>query len=260
VTTVDKRPSGVDPAVAAAPAEGWRRWAADLGHYDKDRVAGFGGVIIAGGLIGIVFLYLFVLIADEVLGQETAALDAAAFQLVHRFSSPQMDLAAAAFSLMGSEAVLLLSVILLGLFVWQRRWGAAVLLVLISGGVQLLNNILKNTFHRARPVQVVGIIAAQQYSFPSGHAMVSAAFYFYLAYLCWVLVHGVWRFVLIAGLVVLVLLIGASRIYLQVHYLSDVIAGYVAGFVWADAVIIGSQLLTTRRHRHPARRARTLNG
>jgi undecaprenyl-diphosphatase len=94
--------------------------------------------------------------------------------------------------------------------------------------------------------------------------MVSAAFYFYLAYVCWRLVRGVWRFVLIAGLVLLVLLIGAARIYLQAHYLSDVIAGYVAGFVWADAIIIGSQLLVTRgwpRIRgQPVRPARTLDG
>jgi membrane-associated phospholipid phosphatase len=262
VSSVDNSAGKMDPALAAAPAEGWRRWAADLGHYDKDRVAGFGGVIIAGGLLGVVLLYLFVLIADEVLGQETAALDTAAFELARRFSSPQMDVVARAISFMGSEAVWILSVILLGLFMWQRRWGAAVMLILVSGGVQLLNDILKSTFHRARPVQMVGLIAAQQYSFPSGHAMVSVAFYFYLAYLCWRLVRGVWRFVLIAGLVVLVLLIGASRIYLEVHYLSDVIAGYVAGLVWADAVIIGSQLLVTRglpRFRHSARQTRTLD-
>src|SRR5207253_5489188 len=122
----------------------------------------------------------------------------------------------------------------------------------------------KTTFHRARPVQVVGIIAAQQYSFPSGHAMVSAAFYFYLAYLCWRLVRGAWRFVLIGGLVLLAVSIGASRIYLEAHYLSDVIAGYIAGFVWADTVIIGGQLLATRSlpplRGHRLRRARTLHG
>jgi len=255
----------MDPAVAAVPAAGWRRWASDLGQYDQERLAGFGGVILAGAVIGVVFLYLFVVIADEVLGQETAALDTAAAQFVRRFSSPQMDVLATAFSFMGSEAVWILSVLLLGLFLWQRRWGAAVMLLLVSGGVLLLNDILKNTFHRTRPTQVVALIAAQQYSFPSGHAMVSAAFYTYLAYLCWRLVRGVWRFVLIAGLILLVLLIGTSRIYLQAHYLSDVIAGYIAGFVWADAVIIGSQLLVTRgwpriHRRESTRRARTLNG
>jgi undecaprenyl-diphosphatase len=254
----------LDPTVEAASSEGWRRWASDLGHYDKDRLAGFGGVIVAAAVLGIVLLYLFVKIADDVLGQETAALDSAAFDYVHRFSSPQMDVLARALSFMGSEAVLILSALLLGVFVWQRRWGAAVMLVMISGGVELLNTLLKSIFHRSRPVPLLGIIAAQQYSFPSGHAMVSSAFYLYLAYLSWRLVHGVWRIVLTAGLAALVLLIGLSRIYLQAHFLTDVIAGWIAGFLWADAVIIGSQLLVTRglpRLRGlPLRRARTLNG
>ncbi|MCA1644867.1 MAG: phosphatase PAP2 family protein, partial [Chloroflexi bacterium] len=250
--------------VEAAPPEGWVRWAMELGHYDKDRLAGFGGVIIASLLLGVVLLYLFVTLADEVLTQQTAALDTAAFQNVHRFSSPQMDVVATALSLMGSEAVLVLSVLVLGLFLWQRRWGAAAMLILISGGVQLLNDVLKSTFHRSRPVPLMGIITAQQYSFPSGHAMVASAFYLYLAYLCWRLVRGVWRFVLIAGLMLLVLLIGLARIYLQAHFLTDVIAGYIGGLLWADAVIVGSQLLVTRRlrgfGRRPLGQARTLNG
>src|SRR5713101_2572231 len=108
MTKADEQAGRIDPAVEVAPAEGWRRWAANLGHYDKDRVAGFGGVILAGALIGIVFLYLFVVIADEVLGQETAALDTTAFEFVHRLSSPEMDLAAIAISFMGSEAVWIL--------------------------------------------------------------------------------------------------------------------------------------------------------
>ena len=57
--------------------------------------------------------------------------------------------------------------------------------------------------------------------------MVSAAFYLYVGYLAWRFVHGWWRGVLIVGLVILVLLIGLSRLYLQVHYLSDVVAGYL---------------------------------
>lgn len=263
MSTQAERAAPRDPTVETAAPEGWRRWVSDLGHYDSDRVAEFGGIILGSAALGIVFLYLFVWIADEVLGQKTAALDAAASGLVLSFSSPQMEVVARAISYMGSEAVMIISVLLLGLFVAQRRWGAGIILVLIAGGVQLLNDFLKNSFHRTRPIPVIGIISAQQYSFPSGHSMVSTAFYFYLAYLSWRLVRGVWRFVLIGGLFLLVLLIGLSRIYLQAHYLTDVIAGYIAGFLWADAVIIGSQLLVTRGRlrfrRHPLKRARTLN-
>jgi undecaprenyl-diphosphatase len=206
--------------------------------------------MVAGGLLAIVLSYGFARIADDVLGQETAALDSAAAAYVLRFSSPQMDVLARVLSFMGSEAVIISSAVLLVLFVWQRRWGAAGVLVLISGGVELLNNMLKALFHRTRPAPVLGFILSQQYSFPSGHAMVSSAFYVYVAYLCWGRVRGLWRFVLIAGLVLLVLMIGASRIYLQAHYLSDVIAGYLAGLVWADAVLIGSQLVV--RHGLPS--------
>src|SRR5207248_2756681 len=136
-------------------------------------------------------------------------LDDATLAMLRRFASPTLDLLAWGASLLGSEVVLVLGVVLLLVFGWQRRWGASVGLVLTTGGAQLLNDVLKELFHRTRPAAVaVGLISAQQFSFPSGHAMVSAAFYFYLAYLAWRLVRGVWRPILVACLVGLVLLIG----------------------------------------------------
>jgi membrane-associated phospholipid phosphatase/uncharacterized protein YjeT (DUF2065 family) len=263
-STPDQRAGRIDPTVDPAPPEGWRRWARELGHYDQERVAQFGGIVIGAAVLGVVLLYLFVTVADQVLGHQTATLDTSAYQLVSRFSSPLTDVAARVISFLGSEAVLLFSVLLLGLFLWQRRWGAAAMLVLISLGAQLLNDVLKNLFHRTRPEPVAGFIAAQDYSFPSGHAMISVAFYLYLAYLVWRLVPGAWRWVVNGGLVVLVLAIGASRVYLQAHYFTDVIAGYLAGFVWAEAVIIGGPLLVSRRlptlRKHPSRPAHTVNG
>ncbi len=87
--------------------------------------------------------------------------------------------------------------------------------------------------------------------------MMSAAFYFFLAYLTWRLIKGWARIAMILALVLLVMLVGVSRIYLQAHYLSDVIAGYLVGFLWTETVIIGSQLLVTRRiPRLPRRHAR----
>jgi undecaprenyl-diphosphatase len=122
----------------------------------------------------------------------------------------------------------------------------------VTVGAQLLNDVLKQAFHRARPTPLQGLIEAQQFSFPSGHAMVSAAFYLFVAYLAWRLLRGRWRGVLVAGLILLVLLIGLARLYLQAHYLSDVIAGYFAGLLWTDTVIIGGRVLTIRRRRTTA--------
>lgn len=235
-----------DPSVESAGPEGWRRWASEIGHYDQDRVAGFGGFIVGGFLLGAVCLYVFAWLAEEVMAKQTTAMDDAAYAFVHQFSSPTVDALALAFSFMGSEAVLGLGVVLLTLFLVQRRWGAAGLLILVTVGVQLLNDVLKSVFHRTRPAPVLGALSAQQWSFPSGHAMVSAAFYLYLAYVLWRLVVGVWRIVLPLALTALVILIGISRIYLQAHYLSDVIAGYLVGLLWTVAVIIGSHVLVVR--------------
>jgi membrane-associated phospholipid phosphatase len=240
-----------DPGVDADSERGWLRWIAQLVANERERLAGFGAIVLVGFLLGVAAVYAFAWLANEVLEQETTHVDAAAATFVRQFSSPTMDRIAWLISLFGSEVVLAVGLVLVGLFVWQRRWGAAVLLVLVAAGAEVLNGILKSVFQRSRPEIVVGLIQAQSYSFPSGHAMVSASFYFVLAYLVWRLVHGWWRGVLVAGLILLVLLIGVSRIYLQAHYLSDVIAGYVAGFLWTDAVILGSHVLSTQRRRSP---------
>jgi undecaprenyl-diphosphatase len=216
---------------------------------EQGRAARFGGIVAAGFVLAVVVLYAFAWLADQVLEQETRALDLGTLQYLQQFSSPQLTVAAEAVSLMGSQVVLVVGVVLLAIFGWQRRWGAAASLVLVTAGAQILNDILKMLFHRTRPEPVLGLIQAQSYSFPSGHAMVSAAFYFYLAYLSWRLIRGWWRGVLVVGLVALVLLIGLARLYLEAHYLSDVVAGYLAGFLWTDAVILGSRAVAVRRAR-----------
>lgn len=220
-----------------------------LGRDEDNRVklAQFGGIVAAGFVAAVLVLYGFAWLANEVLEQETQAIDTATLNFLQQFASPQMTLAAHFVSLLGSEVVLAITALLLIVLAWQRRWGRAVTLVLVTGGAEVLNNLLKSLFHRTRPEPVIGILAAQQFSFPSGHAMVSAAFYFYLAYVVWRLVHGVWRWVLVGGLILLVLLIGVSRLYLQAHFLSDVIAGYLAGFLWTDAVILGRRELMARQ-------------
>lgn len=238
-----------DPSLAARSPSGWRRWLRDIGKRDPERLAASGAILVAAFVAAVVLLYSFAWLAYAVLETQTQALDLAALGALHRFASPELTLGANAISLLGSQAVIVICLALLGLFISQSRWGAAVTLVLVGAGAQVLDDILKELFHRARPVPIGGFIDAQQFSFPSGHAMVSAAFYMYIAYLTWHLIGGRWRVVLAAGLVVLVLLIGLARLYLEAHYLSDVIAGYLVGLLWTDAVILGSRVLAVRRHR-----------
>jgi membrane-associated phospholipid phosphatase len=223
----------------------------------RERLAESSAIVVAGFVCVVVFLYAFAWLADQVLEQETQALDLAALAFLRQFSSPELTLAAQAVSLLGAEAIWGIAAVLLAWFIWRHRWTTAVTLALVAGGAQILNDFLKALFQRARPEPVVSFIAAQGFSFPSGHAMVSAAFYLYLAYLTWRFVHGWWRGVLIVGLLLLVLLIGLSRLYLEVHYLSDVIAGYLAGFLWTDAVILANQALTARSRSRPLPSPRT---
>lgn len=136
---------------------------------------------------------------------------------------------------MGGGLVLtLLSLIIAGYILLQRRYGALVLLVLASSGGALLNAALKATFARHRPTVVPALVPALSSSFPSGHAMSSAAIYLSLA----VLVAGLTphrrdRVYVLAVALTLTFFVGLSRVYLGVHYPSDVLAGWTAGIVWA---------------------------
>jgi undecaprenyl-diphosphatase len=118
----------------------------------------------------------------------------------------------------------------------RRRLAEAALVVVVLGGAELLNLILKLLFHRTRPE--VGFVQLDTYSFPSGHAMVSTAAYGLLAYLAWGRLRTRRaRLLLASGTVTAVALIGFSRLYLGVHYLSDVLAGVAGGVFWLAASI-----------------------
>jgi membrane-associated phospholipid phosphatase len=236
-----------EPTVAAASPARWRAWLRDLVLYGKKQLAALGLALTLGFAGALLALYLFALLADDVMEQETEQLDTMVLLALRQLQSPTLDLAARVISAFGAEILAVLLVVLLGVFAWQRRWGAAAGLLVTVVGAQLLNNVLKDWFHRTRPAPVEGFIPAQAFSFPSGHAMVAVAFYILLGYIAWRLLRGWKRAVCVGGLAVLVLLIGLSRLYLGVHYLTDVLAGYAAGFAWADAVIIGGRLIARRR-------------
>lgn len=236
-----------DPLVARGSPAGWGAWLRTLLDHGDQRLAALGLTLAVGFAAGLVSLYLFAALAFEVMRKQTDLLDLAVLAWLQQFKSPALDSLARAASYMGSEGVAILAVVLLVVFGLRGRWGAAVGLLLAAGGAQLLDNVLKGSFQRVRPAPVIGMIPVQAFSFPSGHAMESAAFYTFLAYLGWRILHGWLRGAFVAALAALVLAVGVSRLYLGVHYFTDVIAGYLAGFLWADAVILGGQALARRR-------------
>jgi undecaprenyl-diphosphatase len=237
---------GAEPTVAQASPARWRQWALFILTHGKERLAALGLTLGLGLILALLALYVFAVLADEVMAHETIRIDYGVLDALRQVQSPTLDRAAYVISALGAEVLAVLMVVLLIVFVWRRRWGAAVGLLVTVIGAQMLNNVLKDWFHRTRPAPVEGFIPAQAFSFPSGHAMVAAAFYLFVGYLTWQILKGRARVVCTAFLVLIALLIGLSRLYLGVHYLTDVVAGYIAGFAWTDAVIIGGYLLARR--------------
>ncbi|OHA86742.1 MAG: hypothetical protein A3A96_01650 [Candidatus Zambryskibacteria bacterium RIFCSPLOWO2_01_FULL_39_39] len=103
-------------------------------------------------------------------------------------------------------------------------------LFLTVAGSTISTFILKNIFYRARPVEAIYI--ENSFSFPSGHATVAMALYGFIFYVIWKHDKHHLRNPFIIFLAVLIVLIGLSRLYLGVHYLSDVLIGYTVGLFW----------------------------
>lgn len=236
-----------EPTVAQASPARWRAWLLYLLTYGKARLAALGLTLGLGLFLATLALYLFATLADSVMEDETELVDFAVLAALREVQSPELNRLAFVISLLGSEVLAVVMVVLLMVFGWQRRWGAVVGLLVTVVGAQMLNNVLKDWFERTRPAPVEGLIPAQAFSFPSGHAMVAAAFYLFVGYLAWQILKGRTRIVCTVVLVTIALLIGLSRLYLGVHYLTDVVAGYVAGVAWTEAVIIGGYLVGRRR-------------
>jgi undecaprenyl-diphosphatase len=170
---------------------------------------------------------------------------------VHGLASPGMTTIMRALSTYGGPTSLTIVGAVLALAFLYRDWHRGALLVVVTmAGAGLLDLLLKQGFGRARPAAFFDYPLPASQSFPSGHAFFAASFFGGLA----VLVTGrigrkslralVW---VAAG--VLIVLIGLSRIYLGVHYPSDVLAGYAAATVWVTSVAFGDRLVSHRRRR-----------
>jgi undecaprenyl-diphosphatase len=119
------------------------------------------------------------------------------------------------------------------LLLLRKRREALMVLIAVGGG-QILSSLLKLGIDRPRPDLVSHLAEVQTLSFPSGHAMMSAVTYLTLGSMLAGIVPGRATKIYVLGVAVLItLMVGVSRIYLGVHWPSDVLAGWCAGFAWA---------------------------
>jgi membrane-associated phospholipid phosphatase len=167
------------------------------------------------------------------ISKRTAA-DTSFFALMSNIGSP-----------VGMMGLAVLAAIVLAI---QKKWRWLIYLAVTAGGGALLNMELKRFFARARPAVAEMIRQAHGYSFPSGHAMGSTVVLGALSYLAFRTAVGwKWKAACLAFAWTLILSIALSRVYLGVHWISDVAAGIVAGTVWVAATTISYE--TVRRYR-----------
>ena len=133
----------------------------------------------------------------------------------------------------------------------RRPWLALVWVVAV-GGNGLINTALKRVFGRLRPLQPEGFVFEQGFSFPSGHSSGCVVAYGMLAYLAVRLLPPRWQLPSIVVAVVFILTIGASRIFLRVHFASDVVAGFASGLAWLAICITSIELVRRWRFRSAA--------
>ncbi|HWS52972.1 MAG TPA: phosphatase PAP2 family protein [Pyrinomonadaceae bacterium] len=207
------------------------------------------GLLLSLGLVAAAAaLYLFAELAGEVSEGDTRRFDEWALSFVNGFASPPVTSFMRGVTYLGSNEFLLaaggcalLAFLLAG---WRR---AAVALAVTMAGAAVLNSVLKLAFRRERPPPFFDTPPPESYSFPSGHALLCFCFYGVLAAVIAARLRGrrprafVW-----AAAALLVALVGLSRLYLGVHYPSDVAAGYAAAFVWVVAVASADRLMQAR--------------
>jgi len=187
--------------------------------------------------LAIASLILFSWLADEVLRKHTDRFDDSVRSVIHDFASPGLTALMRFVTNLGDWQVIMTATLCLLAYLWYRRDNTHILVALIAMmGAGILDASLKLAFHRTRPDPFF-IPKPSTYSFPSGHALISLCFYGLLAGTLTHDMRSKWQRVLVWSVaVVLIGIIGFSRVYLGVHWPSDVIAGYAAALIWMGAV------------------------
>lgn len=212
-------------------------------------------LFIAGLLLGIVVVGLlgkgFFELLDALHDKELGSFDDGVTATVLSWGSPAVDWYFSTITHLGDRYAYIVLAILLFLYLYIRKGNLvftvqAVVVLVVAGALSFW---LKDLIGRPRP-EAVHHLGIGSKSFPSGHSMSSIAFYGFLIHLCWRIYRNkLKKIVLSIVLVLIILSIGLSRIYLQVHYPSDVLSGFAAGGICLVFFIMVFSVMRFRQRR-----------
>jgi undecaprenyl-diphosphatase len=223
------------------------RTASDLAHFRK--------ILITGSLLVLLLVVLFSYITHVILTTESLVFDMVVIDGVQSVISDGLTPVMLTITEFGDKYVLItlmLIALLILVFIKRHYWEAIMLIVSLAGG-DLIKHLLKNLIGRERPT-INPLIIENEFSFPSGHSIASVTFYGMIAYIIWSNLpqrKGL-RIVTLLAAVLLVLSIGISRIYLGVHYPTDVVGGYTIGGAWLLVSILALRSIRRYKRNHKA--------
>ena len=214
---------------------------------------GFLGLYLTLGVIAvIVATWIFIAIAEDVVtGDPLVVVDARFSNWLHEHAVQPLTKLMLLVSMVHAPLGITIMTLAVSAWLWRRRLYYWVLRIMLSvfGGM-LLNVLLKHIFRRPRPHFANPIVTLTSYGFPSGHTMMATVFY---GSLCAFAISRTsswrWRAVEIFIALFMIALVGFSRIYLGVHYLSDVLGAIAEGLAWLALVLTSVEILQRRRER-----------
>lgn len=191
---------------------------------------------------------VFLKIAGEILERQPIGIDTQILTWIHSGATPALDAIFFFITSSGNiESILPITLLIILFCVYKNQRINALIVTFGVGGAAAANVILKMLFQRDRPVFWQSLITETGYSFPSGHAMVSSALILCIIALLW---KTKWRCVSIIVGAIIVALIGYSRLYLGVHYPTDIVAGWSVSAAWVATTLF---VVSTVSHRRLAR-------
>jgi undecaprenyl-diphosphatase len=210
-------------------------------------------ILLVGALIVVLGIWGFAKLASEVLEGDTQAFDDWAIKALRRPDGTPtgptwlQEVARDITALGGVFVLSLVTFAVAGYLAIVRKHHAMWLVLLATGGGLVISTVLKNLFNRDRPQLVPHLSIVHTSSFPSGHSMLSAVVYLTLgAMLARLVPNRAAKIYFIVLAMALSLLVGISRVYLGVHYPTDVLAGWTAGCVWATVCYLAARQLQRR--------------